>query len=263
MIPSLFDLSGKIAFVTGGNGGIGKGIALGLASAGASIAVAARDEAKTVEAVAEIEATGVRALGVACDVADRESVARAIAKTVETFGGLDIVVNNAGINHRSPSPEQLAPEQWEDVLRVNLTGPYNVSTLAYPELVKRGGGKIINVSSLTAIVGGRTVAAYAASKGGLDQFTRSCAVAWAKDGINVNGIQPGFIATNFTRVSRSTPRMYEGIVDRIPLGRYGNPEDLAGAAIFLASKASDWVTGTIFPVDGGNSAEATSRSIGL
>jgi 2-deoxy-D-gluconate 3-dehydrogenase len=263
MPPSPFDLSGKVAFVTGGNGGIGKGIALGLAKAGAAVVVAARQAEKSATAVAEIEAAGGKALAVACDVADRASVEAALKEAAAWQGGVDIVVNNAGTNAWVPNPQDLKPEEWDRVIATNLTGLYNVCVLAHPYLTARGGGKIINISSMMAIFGGGTVTAYAASKGGLDQYTKSIAVAWAKDNIQVNAIQPGWIATDMTRGSRSTPAKYENIIDRTPAERYGEPEDLAGPAVFLASPASDFVTGVLLPVDGGYSSQGTSKTIGI
>ncbi len=259
----MFDLSQKVALVTGGNRGIGKGIALGLARAGAKVAIAARDQAQTTATVAEIEELGGTALGVTCDVAERSSVAAAIEEVVARFGGLDIVVNNAGTNAWIPHPQDLPPDDWDRVLRTNLTGVYNVCTLAQPEMVKRGGGKIINISSMMAIFGGKTVTAYAASKGGVDQYTKSLAVAWAPDNIQVNAIQPGWIATDMTRGSRSNPAKFENIIDRTPAGRYGEPQDLAGPAVFLASAASDFVTGVLLPVDGGYASHGTSGTIGI
>jgi 2-dehydro-3-deoxy-D-gluconate 5-dehydrogenase len=260
---SMFDLCGKIALVTGGNGGIGRGIALGLAGCGADIAIAARDADKLAVVAAEIEAAGRQALTLVCDVSQRESVVRAISRIVTVFGGLDIVVNCAGINGIAPGPEKIAPQTWDAVLATNLTGTHLVSTIAYPELVKRGGGKIINISSMMAIFGGKTLAAYAATKGGLEQYTKSCAVAWATDNIQVNAIAPGWITTDMTRGSRSDAAKYGNIIDRTPAGRYGEPGDLAGAAVFLASRAADFVSGACLPVDGGYASQGTSRTIGV
>jgi 2-deoxy-D-gluconate 3-dehydrogenase len=260
---SMFDLSGEIALMTGGSGGIGRGIALGLAGCGADIALAARNADKLAAVVSEIEAIGRRALGVQCDVTQRESIASAISHIVAVFGGLDIVVNCAGINGIAPAPEKISPQTWDAVLATNLTGAHMVSTLAYPELVKRGGGKIINITSMMAIFGGKTLAAYAATKGGLEQYTKSCAVAWAGDIIQVNAIEPGWITTDMTRGSRSDPAKYGNIIDRTPAGRYGEPDDLAGAAVFLASRAADFVSGACLPVDGGYASQGTSKTIGV
>ena len=254
MGTSLFDLTGRVAFVTGGNGGIGKGIAMGLARAGARVVIAARNEEKTRGAVAELEAEGAEALGLTFDVADRASVARAIAAAVERFGALDILVNDAGTNIRSEGPEDLPPEAWDTVLATNLTGVYNCSTLAYPEFQRQGRGKVINIGSMMSIFGTAYASAYAASKGGVVQYTKSCAVGWAKDNIQVNAILPGWITTEMTSAFlEKFPDRFDVIVSRTPSGRWGLPHELAGIAIFLASEASDFVTGTAIPVDGGYS----------
>ena len=256
MASAPFDLSGKVALVTGGNGGIGKGIALGLARAGANIAVAARNQDKSARAVAELEALGIQAISIRCDVTDGDDVNAAVADCVERFGGLDIVVNNSGINVRK-LPHELDLEEWQTVIDVNLTGVFLMSKAAYPEMVKRGGGKVINIGSMMSIFAHETLAPYAASKGGVVQFTKACASAWAKDNIQVNSIMPGWIATDMTETLRiNVPERYETIRARTPAQRWGRPDELAGTAVFLATSASDFVTGTAIPVDGGYSIQS-------
>jgi 2-deoxy-D-gluconate 3-dehydrogenase len=254
-MDNMFDLTGKVAMVTGGNGGIGKGISIGLARAGATVAVAACDEPKTAAAVSEITALGVGSVGFKCDVSDRKSVAATVEAIVSELGGLDILVNNAGITIRSDGPEDLSPDAWEEVIGVNLTGVYNCSTLAYPEMVNRGGGKIINIGSMMSIFGSGYASAYSASKGGVVQYTKSCAVGWAQDNIQVNAILPGWITTDMTRgFLERFPDRYDTITNRTPAGRWGQTHELAGTAVFLAASASDFVTGTSIAVDGGYSA---------
>ena len=256
MASAPFDLSGKVALVTGGNGGIGKGIALGLARAGANIAVAARNQDKSARAVAELEALGIQAISIRCDVTDGDDVNAAVAACVERFGGLDIVVNNSGINVRK-LPHELDLEEWQTVIDVNLTGVFLMSKAAYPEMVKRGGGKVINIGSMMSIFAHETLAPYAASKGGVVQFTKACASAWAKENIQVNTIMPGWIATDMTETLRiNVPERYETIRARTPAQRWGRPDELAGTAVFLATSASDFVTGTAIPVDGGYSIQS-------
>ena len=256
MASAPFDLSGKVALVTGGNGGIGKGIALGLARAGANIAVAARNQDKSAGAVAELEALGIQAISIRCDVTDDDDVDAAVAACVERFGGLDIVVNNSGINVRK-LPHELDLAEWQTVIDVNLTGVFLMSKAAYPEMVKRGGGKVINIGSMMSIFAHETLAPYAASKGGVVQFTKACASAWAKDNIQVNSIMPGWIATDMTETLRiNVPERYETIRARTPAQRWGRPDELAGTAVFLATSASDFVTGTAIPVDGGYSIQS-------
>ena len=256
MASAPFDLSGKVALVTGGNGGIGKGIALGLARAGANIAVAARNQDKSARAVAELEALGIQAISIRCDVTDGDDVNAAVAACVERFGGLDIVINNSGINVRK-LPHELDLAEWQTVIDVNLTGVFLMSKAAYPEMVKRGGGKVINIGSMMSIFAHETLAPYAASKGGVVQFTKACASAWAKDNIQVNSIMPGWIATDMTETLRiNVPERYETIRARTPAQRWGRPDELAGTAVFLATSASDFVTGTAIPVDGGYSIQS-------
>jgi 2-deoxy-D-gluconate 3-dehydrogenase len=256
MASAPFDLSGKVALVTGGNGGIGKGIALGLARAGANIAVVARNQDKSARAVAELEALGIQAVGIRCDVTDVDDVDTAVAACVERFGGLDIVVNNSGVNVRK-LPHELDLAEWQTVIDVNLTGVFLMSKAAYPEMVKRGGGKVINIGSMMSIFAHETLAPYAASKGGVVQFTKACASAWAKENIQVNTIMPGWIATDMTETLRiNVPERYETIRARTPAQRWGRPDELAGTAVFLATSASDFVTGTAIPVDGGYSIQS-------
>ena len=247
-MPAGFDLTGKVAIVTGGNGGIGLGIARGLAQAGAAVVVAARHTEKTAQAVAELKTEGGKALGVMTDVQDEASVQAMAEAAAEAYGGVDILVNNAGINIRK-APQDYTLDEWHRVLDTNLTGVFLCARAVYPYMVKAGGGKIINIGSMTSIFGSSVAPAYAATKGGVIQLTKSLALFWAPDHIQVNAILPGWIHTDLT-ASASSER-YDAIKARIPHGRWGEPDELAGAAVFLASAASDYVTGIAMPVDGG------------
>ena len=250
-MPGMFDLSGKTGLVTGGNGGIGLGIARGLAGAGANIVVAARNAEKTEAAVRELSATGAGALGVIMDVTNEDSVSSGVGAAVTEFGSLDILVNNAGIGIRKP-PQDYTLDEWRQVVGINLDGAFLCSREAYPQMKSAGGGKIINIGSMTSVFGSDWVAAYSASKGGVVQLTKSLAVAWAGDNIQVNAILPGWIHTDLTAPIRDQfTERYEYIQSRIPHGRWGEPDEMGGAAVFLASAASDYVTGVSLPVDGG------------
>jgi 2-deoxy-D-gluconate 3-dehydrogenase len=251
-MPDLFSLKDKVAIITGGNGGIGKGIARGFASVGASIVIAARNEAKTAVAVKEIERDfGVRALGVKVDVRDEAQVQAMVKKALDTFGKIHILVNNAGMNIRR-RPEDYTVAEWDEVVNTDLRSAFICSKAVYPALKAAGYGRIINIGSMTSIFSGEKLAAYSASKGGIVQLGRSCAIAWAKDNINVNTILPGWIDTELTRQARKEiPGLEERVIARTPKGRWGVPEEVAGAAIFLASPAADFITGVALPVDGG------------
>jgi len=252
----MFDLKGRVAIVTGGNGGIGLGMAKGLAVAGATVVIAGRNQEKSAAAVEQIAALKRgEARPFAVDVTDEASVAALISKTVEACGRLDILVNNAGINIRKP-PDQLTLAEWREVLETNLTSAYLCSHAAYPAMKKAGGGKIINIGSMMSIFGASFTPAYAASKGGIVQFTRSCACAWAKDRIQVNAVLPGWIDTELTvRARQQIEGLNENVLRRTPAARWGVPDDFRGIAVFLASPASDFVTGTAIPVDGGYSIQ--------
>ena len=250
----LFDLTGKVAVVTGGNGGIGLGIAMGLAGAGANIVIAARSVEKTAQALEDIRALGVEAHGITVDVTQEPAIQRMITNTIDHMGRLDILVNNSGIAVRA-QPQELTASQWDSVVDVNLRAAFLASKEAYAEMVKAGGGKVINVGSMYSIFGSDWGAPYAASKGGLVQLTKSLAVAWAKDNIQVNAVLPGWIVTDLTRgIQDADPNRYDNISRRIPTGRWGEPSELAGAAVFLASTASGYVTGATLAVDGGYSS---------
>jgi 2-deoxy-D-gluconate 3-dehydrogenase len=251
----VFDLEGRVAIVTGGNGGIGLGMARGLAAAGARIVVAARDAAKSRAAVEDLTGRGTEAHAVATDVTDERAVGRLIDATLQRFGRLDILVNNAGMNIRKPAHE-LALEEWRRVLDTNLTSAFLCSKAAYPAFKTAGGGKIINIGSMMSIFGASFAPVYSASKGGIVQLTKSTAVAWARDNIQVNAVLPGWIDTDLTRnARREVPGLNDNILRRTPAGRWGVIDDMAGVAVFLASAASDFVTGAVIPVDGGYSVQ--------
>jgi len=251
-MKDLFNLQGKVAIVTGGNGGIGKAIARGLASVGADIVIAARNEAKTAEAVGDIHGKfGTKVIGIRVDLQQEEQIRNLAAKTVESFGRIDILVNNAGTNIRR-LPQDYEAAEWDEVLDTNLRGAFLCSQAVYQGMKTAGGGKIINIGSMTSIFGGAKLAAYGTSKGGIVQLTRSLAVAWAPDNIQVNAILPGWIDTELTRQARKElAGLEERVINRTPIGRWGEPDELAGVAIFLASRAADFVTGVALPVDGG------------
>ena len=255
MTMTPFDLSGKVAVVTGGNRGIGLGIVRGLAEAGAAVVVAARNEEKSRQVVQEIQEEGGEALAVSVDVGDESSVEALMQSTVDHFGRLDILVNNAGMNIRK-TPEKLTLPEWSEVLQINLTGTFLCSRAAYPAMKSASAGKIINIGSMLSIFGASFSPVYGASKGGVVQLTKSLASAWAVDGIQVNAILPGFIDTDLTRQGRrDVPTLHDHVLKRTPAGRWGNLKDCAGTAVFLASPASDFVTGAAIPVDGGFSIQ--------
>jgi 2-deoxy-D-gluconate 3-dehydrogenase len=250
-----FDLTGRVAIVTGGNGGIGLGMALGLAQAGAAILVAGRNSAKNDAAVAALAKGGAKAAGMVVDVSDEAACGTMVADTVKRFGRVDILVNNAGINIRK-RPEEYTLAEWREIIDVNLTSAFICSRAVYPAMKAAGGGKIINIGSMTSIFGVPFAAPYGASKGGIVQLSRSFAAAWAGDNIQVNAVLPGWIDTPLTvRGRRDIAGLEERVKARTPAGRWGVPQDLAGIAVFLAAPASDFITGTAIPVDGGYSMQ--------
>ena len=251
MTTSPFDLTGRVAIVTGGNGGIGLGMARGLAAAGAAIVIVGRNAAKSNAAATELMQAGVNAISVVADVTDKAAVNRMVERTRREFGRVDILVNNAGINVRKP-PHALALEEWDSVIATNLTSAFLCSQAVHPAMKAAGGGKIINIGSMMSIFGAGFAPAYAASKGGIVQFTRSCAVAWAADNIQANAILPGWIDTDLTKRARAEiDGLHDKVLARTPAARWGAIDDFAGIAVFLSSSASDFVTGTAIPVDGG------------
>ena len=253
MTAGLFGLGGKVAIVTGGNGGIGLGMARGMAKAGAAVAIVGRNEAKSAAAVAELERGGAKAISVVADVTDKAAVDAMVARVTSAFGRIDILVNNAGISIRKP-PHVLDLAEWNSVIQTNLTSAFLCSQAVYPTMKAAGGGKIINIGSMMSIFGASFAPAYAASKGGIVQFTRSCAVAWAADNIQANAVLPGWIDTDLTRRAREeVDGLHDRVLARSPAARWGASGDFAGIAVFLASPASDFVTGTAIPVDGGYS----------
>jgi 2-deoxy-D-gluconate 3-dehydrogenase len=251
MNTGLFDLGGKVAIVTGGNGGIGLGMARGLAEAGAGIAIVGRNEAKSVAAVTELKQRGATAISVTADVTDKAAVTDMVERVRRELGRIDILVNNAGINIRK-SPHALDLEEWDSVIKTNLTSAFLCWQAVYPAMKAAGGGKIINIGSMMSIFGASFAPAYAASKGGIVQFTRSCAVAWAADNIQANAVLPGWIDTNLTKRARQEINgLHDRVLARTPAARWGESADFAGIAVFLSSHASDFVTGTAIPIDGG------------
>jgi len=246
-----FDLTGRVAFVTGGNGGIGLGMAEGLAAAGATVVIAGRDKSKADAALKALRAHGGEADFATLDVVNEQSCKDTIAQVAARFGRLDILINNAGTSVRK-APEQVTAAEWHQVIDTNLTSALLCSQAAYPHMVKSGGGKIINTGSVMSILASGWSAPYAASKGGIVQLARSLAVAWAKDNIQVNTILPGWIDTDMSRGARKQVEgLDERVLARTPAARWGVPEDFAGIAVFLASPASNFVTGTAIPIDGG------------
>jgi 2-deoxy-D-gluconate 3-dehydrogenase len=248
----LFDLTGKTAIVTGANTGIGQGIAIALAQAGADIVGVARSD--TGETEQAVTATGRGFLRIAADLSTTAPIADIVAQTTARFGKVDILVNNAGIIRRADALD-FSEEDWDAVLDVNLKSAFFLAQACARTMLakegKSGGGKIINIASMLSFQGGIRVASYAASKSGLAGITRLLANEWAAKGINVNAIAPGYFETNNTEALRADETRSRDILARIPAARWGRPSDLGGAAVFLASAASDYVHGTILPVDGG------------
>jgi 2-deoxy-D-gluconate 3-dehydrogenase len=247
--PKMFDLSGEVAVVTGGNGGIGRGIALGLAQAGASVAILARNEEKNRAVLEELGLIGVPAMATQLDVTRRDDLAPAMAEVERDLGPVSILVNNAGIAIMR-SALKFKAEDWDRVIETNLNSCFFLSQIAARSMVARKHGKIINIASEYSLFGSPAVIPYAASKGALVQTTKSMAIELAPHNVQVNALVPGWIETDMTAPAQSGP-MFDEIIMRTPAGRFGRPEEMAGAAIFLASHASDFVTGSIVYVDGG------------
>ena len=249
-ISHLFSLEGQVALVTGASRGIGKGIAVGFARAGADLALVARSESTLIEVREEIQAFGVQAEIFPCDMNETENIPDLVAAVNASYGQIDILVNNAGTTHRDAVVD-FPEDRWDDVIRVNLKSVWLLSQQVGRGMVERGSGKIINIASLLSFSGGIRTAAYAASKGGIAQLTKALANEWASKGINVNALAPGYIKTDMTSAILNDPVRVAEFMDRIPAGKFGAPDDIAGAAVFLASEAASYVHGHILPVDGG------------
>jgi gluconate 5-dehydrogenase len=245
-----FRLDGRIALVTGGSRGIGLTLARGLGEAGATVVINGRDETRLASAAEELRGQGITTHTIAFDVTDAAAVADAIDRLEARVGPLDILVNNAGINVRGPLAD-VAPERWREILETDLTSVFLVSQAAGRRMLTRGAGKIINICSVQSELGRPTIAAYTAAKGGVKMLTKAICAEWAPHGIQVNGLGPGYIATDMTRPLREDPAFDSWLRSRTPAGRWGEPDDLIGAAVFLASSASDYVNGQILFVDGG------------
>jgi len=250
---ALFDLSGTVAAVTGGNGGLGRAIALGFAKAGAAVAILGRNEEKNRRVHAELEALGVPALALQLDVTERSALAPAMAEIEAKLGGIGVLVNNAGNVSVSGGVLREDPADWDSVIETHLNATFLLSKLAAASMKQRNRGKIINIASIYAFFGSSNSPSYAAAKGGMIQLTKSMAIELAKYNIQVNAIAPGWFETDMTAPVRELP-MNEKIMARTPAGRWGQPDEIAGAAIFLASQASSFVTGSTIRVDGGLSA---------
>jgi 2-deoxy-D-gluconate 3-dehydrogenase len=254
-VNPLFDLSGKVAIVTGGNGGIGLGMAQGLAVAGATVVIAGRNHHKNSEAVAAVQSQGGQAHAVAVDVMQQASCEQMVQSTLQAHGRVDILVNNAGMNIRKP-PQSYALAEWNEVMQTNLTSAFVCSQAVYGAFEKNRAGKIINIGSMMSLFGASFATPYAASKGGMVQMTKALACAWAAQNIQVNAILPGWIDTDLTRQARvDVQGLHDRVLERTPAKRWGVPNDFAGIAVFLASSASDFITGAAIPVDGGYSVQ--------
>jgi NAD(P)-dependent dehydrogenase (short-subunit alcohol dehydrogenase family) len=246
----LFDLSGKVAMVTGATRGLGEVAAKALAKAGAEVAVCGRSRPDLERVSAEIQDLGRRAEGFFLDVLSRSSIDQAVSQILERFGKVDILVNNAGVNHRVPFLE-FPEEEWDRVIDTNLKGYFLVAQAVVPQMLQRGYGKVINMSSILGTVALPMQAAYAASKGGVDQLTKVMALEWARSGVRVNAIGPTYFETELVAQLRNDPERVRFIEERTPMGRWGQPEELEGIVIFLAAPASDFITGQTVYIDGG------------
>ncbi len=250
MAGDLFDLRGRTALVTGASKGLGRAMAVGLARAGADVALCARDQADLQASRAAVEALGVRAEVFRMDVLRRASVQEAVEAVARTFGRIDILVNNAGVNVRKTTLD-LSEEEWDLVLDTNLKGYFLVAQAVAPHMIRQGRGKVINMASIFGTVGMNNQLAYASSKGGIVMMTKVMAIEWAKKGINVNAIGPTYFETPLVAALRNDPERFAFINERTPMGRWGQPEELEGTLVYLASRASDFVTGQTLYVDGG------------
>ncbi|HEY3914010.1 MAG TPA: glucose 1-dehydrogenase [Verrucomicrobiae bacterium] len=247
---ALFDLTGRVAVVTGGNGGIGRGIAIGLAEAGASVAVLGRNQEKNQRVLAELKAIGVPSIAIMIDVTNRGGLEPALNRVESELGGVDILVNNAGNVSLSGGVLNEKPEDWDNVIETQLNAVFLLSKLAARSMVKRKGGKIINIGSMYSYFGSGLIPSYSAAKGAIVQLTKSMAIELAPHNIQVNAIAPGWIETDMTAPVHSMP-LNDEILARTPAGRWGQAEEIAGTAVYLAARASDFVTGTTIRVDGG------------
>jgi 2-deoxy-D-gluconate 3-dehydrogenase len=250
MMLDRFSLAGKTALVTGASSGIGQAIAIALAEAGAKVAVHCRTRGNAAETITRIETGGGVAVEVVGDMAERTSPQNIFDQAVDELSRVDILINNAGMIRRSPAVE-FSEEDWQAVIDVNLTSVFRLSQIAGRAMIENGGGKIVNIASLLSFQGGITVPAYTASKSGVAGLTKALANEWAKHKVNVNAIAPGYIATKNTEALQADKTRNRQILERIPAGRWGKPADLAGAAVFLSSSASDYLHGHIMTVDGG------------